>query len=291
MSSIFYFIFCFFAMFVHYSPEFVKKTIGIFIGTLWFDILRIRRQLAINNVKLAFPEKSEKECVRIARASLHHMGFSAVEFFSFPFLNQKRVNKIFEWDGKEKLEEAIKKGDGVCGLSLHMGNGDFGGVGLVAGGFDTHIIVKDFSNKIFHDLVTRMRMGLGVRLIKAKKSSQSIMNALQGGSLVIFVSDQFMAPPRGVRTIFFGKPTGTAIGLSVFAKKSGSQVLPIYTYRKSISRHVLKIGDPIPLESDSDHQAQLEKTTQIYATYIEKIVRAHPEQWLWVHRRWKPGFD
>ena len=91
--------------------------------------------------------------------------------------------------------------------------------------------------------------------------------------------------------LFFGGPTGTAAGLSVFAKKSGSVVVPIYCFRKGVNRHVIKVEKPIPMAEGADHQDIINKTTQVYTTKIEEIIRECPEQWMWIHRRWKPGFE
>ena len=110
-------------------PLRVRARLGDIIGLLWFDVLRIRRRVAVENVKIAFPEKSEAEQTRIARWSLRHMGRSIIEYSLFPFFTKEKVARHFEIQGLQNLEAAYAKGKGVLFLGLHLGNGDFG-IGL-----------------------------------------------------------------------------------------------------------------------------------------------------------------
>lgn len=266
-------------------PQPVRTLFGDVIGVLWFDVLRIRRHIAIENVKIAFPEQSESWQVCTARASLLHMGRSIVEYSLFPFFTKEKVAKHFDIQGLENLEAAYAKGKGVLFLGLHLGNGDFGIAAVSRMGWPVSLISKIFKSRWLNDLWFGMRAKHGTEFISPEKSSFQILRALKAKRVVFFVLDQFMGPPIGCRTKFFGKETGTAMGLAIMAERSGAPVVPSYTYRTEDGRHVIVFEPEIPWQDASTEN--IATMTQIYTDKIEQIVRKHPEQWMWIHRRWK----
>lgn len=266
-------------------PQCVRSRIGDIIGILWFDILRIRRRVAIENVKIAFPEKTEAEQTRIARWSLRHMGRSIIEYSLFPFFSKEKVAKHFDIQGLENLEAAYAKGKGVLFLGLHLGNGDFGIAAVSRLGWPVSLISKIFKARWLNDLWFGMRAKHGTEFISPEKSSFQILRALKAKRVIFFVLDQFMGPPIGCRTKFFGRETGTAMGLAIMAERSGAPVVPSYTYRKEDGRHVIVFEPEIPWQDASTEN--ITTMTQIYTDKIEQIIRKHPEQWMWIHRRWK----
>ena len=115
------------------------------------------------------------------------------------------------------------------------------------------------------------------------------MKALKANGIVAFVNDQFMGPPLGVEVDFFGEKAGTAMGLALFAMKSKVPVIPFYTFRNANGVHVCRCGDEIPFDELENKDDTIKHMTQKYTKVIEDIVREHPENWMWVHRRWKKG--
>lgn len=258
------------------------------IGFLWFDVFRIRRRVAIENVQRAFPDKTQNECVAIARASLHHMGRTLVEFVHILFYDNSKFNDYFEIEGKDIIETYIKEQRSALLLGLHLANGDFAISACSARGYPMSLISKRFTAKWLDELWFGIRGKHGTEFISPRKSSFDILKALKRHRFVIFVLDQFMGPPLGVKTQFFGHTTGTAFGLALFAQKTGAPVIPCYSYRKSNGKTVICYEEPIPFEEKTDRNITLQFMTQKYTDKIEQIVRKHPEQWMWIHRRWKP---
>jgi KDO2-lipid IV(A) lauroyltransferase len=274
-------------------PISVRLFLGDLIGFLWFDVLRIRRKVAIEHVGIAFPEKSIKERTQIARASLLNMGRMLIEYAQFPFFAAKDVDRFFRIEGRHFVEAALNDGKGALLLTLHLGNGDFATAAISRLGWPTNLISKEFKSQWLNELWFGMRRKHGTHFISPEKSSFEILRALRRGELVAFVLDQFMGPPIGVRTKFFGRETGTAMGLALIADRSGAPVIPCYTYRQPNGMHVIVFEEPIPFSrvGDSQDNSLREKNisamTQKYTDKIEAIVRSHPEQWMWIHRRWK----
>ena len=261
--------------------------LGDFVGILWFDVFRIRRDLVIDNITRAFPTLSYTEKIKIGRRSLCNMGRGLVEFCHFPFFEELDVDHHFDIVGADKLEHALQQGRGVCMMSCHMGNGDFAVAALSLKKMPIHLISKEFKIKWINDLWFDLRGRMGTRFIKPRNSSYQILKALKANEAVIFVQDQFMGPPIGAKTKFFGVETGSALGLSVIARKTRAPVLPIYTYRRDDGHGVIVIDDEIPWEDKGEKDETLVHMTQVFNDKIEEIVRLHPEQWMWVHRRWK----
>lgn len=271
---------------------FLVAPVGNFIGFLWFDVFRIRRNVALQNLTIAFPEASETEKIRIARASVYHMGKTLMEFLLFPLFEKADFERFFEIQGAEIVENALAEKRGIFFLSLHVGNGDFSTAAVSRRGWPVSLISKNFKTKWLNDFWFRMRTRHGTEFISPEKSSFEILRAIKRQRIVIFVLDQFMGPPIGCRTKFFGKETGTAMGLAVMVERTGCPVIPVTTYRKPDGHHVIRFEAPIPWKPldvgpNQDRDANIRAMTQVYTDKIEGIVRNHPEQWMWIHRRWK----
>lgn len=267
-------------------PLRVQMAVGRFLGWLWFDVLRIRRRVALDNLKIAFPDATEGERIRIARKSCENLGIGFVEFARFPFVQESDKDR-FDIEGVEHLRAAEAKGKGVFLLTLHLGNGDWGIVGLALHGIFIHVVTKKFKMKFLNDVWFGMRSRFGTKLIDDRNSSYAILKALRKNGIVAFVLDQFMGPPIGVRTQFFGRETGTAMGLTILTKRSGAAVVPCYTLRKANGRTLVRFEAEIPFEEFENDEETVQKMTQRYTDKIESCVRRYPEQWMWVHRRWK----
>lgn len=268
-------------------PRRVRHAFGDAIGILWFDVLRIRREVALANLAIAFPEMPELERVRIARASLRHMGRSIADFALLPYFSEARAKREFDVIGQEHIDRALAEGKGVLLLGLHLGSGDLAIAAESRLGYRMNLISKDFSAKALGEVWHKIRRAHGTRLIPPEKSSFEILRALKRNEAVIFVLDQFMGPPVGVRTRFFGRETGTAAGLALMADRTRAPVLPSYTYRNPDGSSTIVFETPVPFVDMGSRDENIARMTQAYADTLEAIVRQHPEQWMWIHRRWK----
>ena len=279
------------AFVVWHLPRFVRELIAYGIGLLWFDVLRIRRKVAIENVGIAFPEKSLAERTRIARSSLVHMGRTIVEFSHFPWFTEKDLDRYFVIENMEIMHEALKQKKGAIMLTLHGGNGDYATMALSRSGLKLHLISKIFKAEWLNDLWFGMRRKHGTSFIAPEKSSFDILRALKKNEIVIFVLDQFMGPPVGVRTKFFGKETGTAAGCALMAGRTGAPVVFADTYRRGDGKTGIVFQEVVPFVDSGLMDKNIAVMTQIYTDKIEGVIRQYPEQWMWIHRRWKDFRD
>ena len=272
---------------VYLLPMKGRFFVGQCIGVLWFDILRIRRKVIFENLDKAFPDMEQSEKVKIARASCVNLGMTYVEFMCMRFLKESHLDQ-FKVYGLEHLRAAQSKNKGVCLLTLHLGNGDYACAGFAMMGNPLVLISKEFKMKWLNEVWFNMRKRFGMVFIKPRRSSYDILKSLKANKTVIFVMDQFMGPPIGVETTFFGHPTGSAMGLAVMAQRSEAPVVPIYTYRTAEGITEIHFFPEIPFEEKASKQESIAHMTQKYQDKLEEFVRKHPDQWMWVHRRFKP---
>jgi KDO2-lipid IV(A) lauroyltransferase len=269
------------------SPLWVRKVLGSFLGLLWLDVFRIRRQIVKENILRAFPQKSGAEAIRLGRKSLCHLGQNFVEYSFLPFMNKKNVHALVHVEGEENLRQALAAEKGVLLMTLHLGHGDLAVGSLSLLGFPMVLVSKFFKLKWLNDLWFGMREKLGTEFIPPRDSSFKLLKKLKAGKVVVIPLDQFTGPPIGVKTTFFGVETGTAMGWALMAFRSGARVVPAYTFRDAGGIHQIHLLPEVDMEpfrtgSDPGYEA-----TQHLNHILEDIVRKHPEQWMWIHRRWK----
>ncbi|MGE3975532.1 MAG: lysophospholipid acyltransferase family protein [Bdellovibrionales bacterium] len=277
----------FFSYFMHSLPRSLQLLAGDLLAYFAFDILRFRRKITMDNVQLAFPKLSLKEQTQIARGSYKILGRSLIEYSHFPFMNMAWIEKNCELHGREKIQRAIDQKKGVLVLGLHLGNGDLALASLAVQGYPINLISKHFKSEWLNEIWFGVRKKIGMKFTPEEKSSYQILRGLKNKDCVVFVLDQFMGPPAGVSTIFFGKETGTAAGLALFSLRSGAPVVPAYTFRVESGKTMMIFEDPIePIKTDN-HEADVSKMTQIYTSKLEEIIKKYPDQWMWLHRRWK----
>lgn len=270
-------------------PRPVVRAFGRFLGFLWWDVLRLRRFTIFRNLSIAMPDLSKEQKSEIARESLNWMGVNFLDFLRIPSLGMKYLQRNAIFEGLENYEEARRRGKGVLMMSLHIGNGDFGVALMSIAGIPVNLISKHFKQKWINDFWFGVRKLRGTKFIDphGKKNAFEILKAINSNEVVIFVQDQFMGKPFGIETTFFGRKTGTAYGLALFSLKTGAPVVPAYTYWDAQGKIHVVFGPPIEPIQGEDRDLQIKEMTERYNRTLEQIILRHPEQWMWVHRRWK----
>ncbi len=270
-------------------PPSARLTLGRFLGWLWFEVFKLRRFTVLKNLSIAFPDVSHERRMEIARQSVGWLCYNFIEFSLIPLLDQKWLADKVVLHGMGHFKEAQAQGKGVLLMSLHMGNGDVGVAALALKGLKLHLISKKFKNKFLNQFWFGVREQKGTRFLEphGRSTAFDILRLSREKEAVIFVVDQFMGRPFGIETTFFGRKTGTAYGLALFALKTKSPVVPIYTYRDSELKTHVVFEEAITFEKIEDKDLQIKLMTQKYNDRVEAIVRKYPAQWMWVHRRWK----
>lgn len=272
---------------VFISPRGFQMFLGDLFGHLWFDILRVRRDVIDSNLQIAFPDWDEAKRIKVGRESCKNMGRSLVEYFLMPHLNEKNFDKYFVKEGWEHYQEVAKQDKGVLIMSLHLGSYDLLSAYLAHLKMPIYLISKEMKLEWLNDLWFGLRTSKGVKFISDRKAKFDIIKALKKKAAVAFVIDQFTGPPIGIESTFFGRKTGSPKGLALFHAWTKAPLIPVYNYRREDHRIQMVIGEPIALEAAEDRDQTVANMTQKYNNILEDIIRKHPEQWLWVHKRWK----
>jgi Kdo2-lipid IVA lauroyltransferase/acyltransferase len=280
-------IFYGFCFLVYKCPSWLKEFFASLLGILWFDLFRIRRAVALDNIQKSFPSWASDRVMHTARASVICMTRTIIDFCTLAWIPSQNLSAAVDFEGEHFLKEALAQKKGVVLLGAHISNGDFGISAIANKGYKIHVISKRMTNAWLDEVWFHVRGRFGTLFIAPRQSTYEILKALKSNSIVVFVLDQFMGPPLGVRTVFFGRETGTAMGLALFVQKTEAVVLPCYARRQENGRYCVCFEPAIPFEDQGDKNKNLQHMTQKYTDKIEEIVRKYPEQWMWIHRRWK----
>ena len=245
-----------------------------------FSILRIRRDVALENIHRAFPGLHEKECRRIAGASYYHMGMTFVEMLMIPSF-APRVLEIVNIADAALLHRMLNASNGLIIVSAHMGNWELMGASLAAFGFKLHPLAKRQSNPLVDDFITRSRAMYGMDVIHNDGALKRMVQMVKNKEAVVFVSDQDSGR-RGVFVPFFGVPASTPTGAAQMALKYGTSVMTAFCIRLKPGRYRLDIRE-VPVDPNDT----VEDVTIRFTRVIEEMVERYPEQYFWMHRRWK----
>lgn len=264
------------------------------IGRILHACLPYRKQVVMSNIEQVFGNKLQPtQKKHLAKAFYSHLATSIKEMLYLRFMSEKKLRACVEVRGYERLLAIAEKEQGVLVLTGHFGSWEFAPIGGIAnfkqfkGQF--HFIRRTLGNKFLECILFRRYYRAGLNVIPKKNSLHQVCDALEQNHAVIFVLDQHasLANRDGVAVEFFGKKAGTYRSLASFARHTGVPVVPASAYRLADGRHVLEFHEPIPWQEYGNVQESIYQNTLAYNQALERIILAHPEQWLWLHKRWK----
>jgi KDO2-lipid IV(A) lauroyltransferase len=261
--------------------------IGRKLGSLAYILGYRRRRLAMRNLEMALGDKFGPGDLReIAKSSFEHLGMNLAEFFKFPQLSQGLISQITTFAGQEYLEEALRGGRGVFLLSAHIGNWDLLGIALALRGYPVALITKLSKSEAVNRIWMKYRADRGIKVLWGRGIMKESLNHLREGGIVGFVLDQNARRSEGVFVPFFGKEACTLTSLALLARRTGAPVIPLHIYRSGEEHHVV-IEQPLSYKAHPDQDIDIIERTKVYAAWTEKVIRQHPDQWTWLHNRWK----
>jgi KDO2-lipid IV(A) lauroyltransferase len=248
--------------------------------------MRRYRRVARANLQRAFgATRSPAEIERMARRSVQHLGRTLIEFLQMPYWRDGEIERRVELKGTEHLDTALGQGRGVIGVTAHYGNWELLGARLGWAGYPLHVIVRDADDPATNALVDRIRGGWGYRVIPRRDGLRPALACLRRGELLALLLDQ-NAMTGAAFVDFFGYPAATAIGPAILARRTGAVLLPAFDRRLPDGRHLTEIFPPVSWEGLDDDSAIRGMTARLTRA-IETQIRIEPEQWLWIHDRWK----
>jgi KDO2-lipid IV(A) lauroyltransferase len=263
--------------------------LGSLLATLAWS-LRIRRRVALENLALAFPALPAAERLRIARACYSALGRTLAEVAWVRGEDDEALARWVTFEGTGPVRAALAQGRGlVCAIG-HFGNWELLGRAAARAGFRLTAITRALRGRFNRWLLAARREG-GLAELGERGVSRAALEVLRRGEVLAVVVDQNMRPRRGLFVDFFGRPACTTPAAAVYALRAGAPLFAAFPVRQADGSHRVEVTGPFaPAPGLTGHAAVLDLTARLTAE-VERQVRAHPEQWFWLHRRWKtrPG--
>lgn len=262
----------------------VPRWAGI-LGTLWFELHTHRRITALNNIMTAL-KCPESEARKMAHRNFVHLARVFLEFPFLTFIDEKNARHFVNYSGEENFLKAKSYGSGILILTGHFGNWELMAYAtpLVAK-IHLDIVARPLDNKLLNRFVTRIRTQTGNRIINKDLSFWKVREYLKSGRIVAILLDQKASHREGIYAPFFGRLVLTHKAMAMLACGTGCPVLPVYNYRESDGTYTVKILPPLLFEKPKGPEIQ--RATAEFNKILEGIIRAHPEQWYWIHRRFR----
>jgi KDO2-lipid IV(A) lauroyltransferase len=240
------------------------------------------RRVAMSNLTMALPELDATEHGRIVDGVFRSIARLLVTFARFPQIHAANVNQWIRYEGFEHFEEALRRGRGVLFATAHLGNWELSAFAHALMATPMHVVVRPLDNPKIDALVESRRTLSGNRLISKREYARGILKALHDNEAVGILVDQNASIEDGTFVDFFGVPACAGLGFAKLAARSGAAVIPGFAlWLPQENRYVLRFYEPVEITGNA------ERDTQELHRRLEAAIRAHPDQWLWIHRRWK----
>jgi KDO2-lipid IV(A) lauroyltransferase len=269
-------------------PRRAARFVGASFAAVAYAIRTPLRRTAMFNLHLVFPDWSEQKKKQVIRGMVRQIGWMAGEFSQFPKYTRERIESIVVLDGFEHFDVARRRGKGVLFLTGHMSAWELAPFAHALYGYPLHFLVRPIANRRVDALINHYRCLSGNRPIDKNRSARAILRVLNDGGTVGILSDHNTSLEEGVFVDFFGIPASTTSGLARLALRTDAAVVPGFlSWDVDRRKYRLRFENPVGLARSGDEEADVRETTARFTKVIEEYVRAHPDQWLWVHKRWK----
>jgi len=240
------------------------------------------RRVARRNLAMALPELPEARHREIADGVFHSIARLLVAFAKFPSVRRANLERWIRREGYEHVERALQAGRGILFATAHLGNWELSAYAHALFAAPMNVIARPLDNPLIDSLVERRRALSGNRIVLKKDFARVILKALAANETVGILIDQNAALDSGVFVNFFGIPASAGAGFAKLAAHSGAAVIPGFAlWSAKERRYILRFYPPVPITGDAAAD------TEALQARLESVIREYPDQWLWIHRRWK----
>jgi KDO2-lipid IV(A) lauroyltransferase len=269
-------------------PRRIARGLGALIGRIALLLTPRLRRAGDLNLRLAYPDKTALERQQILRKLYRNLGWLLAEFCQMPHYTREMAQKFIRYEGLEHYLAARDEGKGVLVLTGHLGAWELSSFYHSLMGYPMSIVIRRLDNPLVDDLVNRIRCLHGNQVLHKDDFARGLLASMRRGKTVGILMDTNMTPPQGTFVDFFGHPACTGSGLARVAMKTGARVLPGFLlWEETTQQYVLRFGAPLTLSCSDNTEADALAHTAMFTKVIEDYIRQYPDQWLWVHRRWK----
>jgi KDO2-lipid IV(A) lauroyltransferase len=269
-------------------PRPLARALGIVLAGAVYHLHGRLRKVGLRNLEIAYPDMPARERRRIVRGVFVSLGRQLAEFCRFPRYTRENISQVAVYEGFENFDAAERRGKGVLLLTAHIGGWEIGSFAHSIYGHKLRIVVRALDNPYLDRIVERYRTLHGNTTFEKQDFARGLISAIRAEETVGLLMDQNMTPPAGVFVDFFGVPACTASGIARVALRTDASVVPAFTiWDATLRKYRITFAPPLALARSGDDERDVAEATQQFTTVIEEYVKKYPDQWLWVHRRWK----
>lgn len=269
-------------------PRPAARLVAALLSRIFYWATPRLRRVADRNLRMALPELSNAERAAICLGVYRSLGRLLAECAHFPRLTAANVGQIVNYEDLENYHAAVSKGRGVLFLTAHLGAWELGAFAHAVHGYPLQVLYRPLDNPWLNRLVNSYRTLCGNTLINKNASAREILAALARNATVGILADQNTLLEEGVFVDFFGIAASATAGIAKIALRTGAAVVPAFCLWDSQTRKFrIHFHSPLSFGQTGDSQADIQAATQQMTSIIEQYVRKFPDQWLWIHRRWK----
>jgi KDO2-lipid IV(A) lauroyltransferase len=272
---------------LNHIPLGIRRIIVTALAGLFYHLSLKHRLIANQNLLYSFPELSASRIETIAKGSYKSAALTAADFCHIPYLTRDNIGDWVSIEGLHHYREACAEGKGVLLFGAHFGNWEMGNAALAITTAPFAFIYRIMDNHFLDKAITAIRSSYGNVSVSKENAMRPMIRLLKKGATINLLIDQNVAWHQGVFVDFFGRPACTTSGLSLLAMHTGAPVLPTFTRRLPGGRYIMEIGKRVDLALSGDRSGDVLQNTQNFTRIIEDMIRRYPEQWFWVHHRWK----
>ena len=269
------------------TPLRIRRFLAFCLAKLAYLLLLKRRRIVIQNLTLSFPDKTRTEIIRIAKKMYVNFALMVMEFSDILYLNKDNLDKSVAIEGLDHYIAACHEGKGVLLFGAHFGNWEIGNAALAITTKPFVFVYRIFYSAFLENCITYVRASYGNTSLSKKKTMRTMVRLLKKGETINILIDQKASRKEGVFVDFFGRMAATTPGLAMLALYTGASVLPAFTRRLPDGKYLLEIGPKVEIVNNGNRDSDVLINTQNFTKIIEEYVRKYPDQWLWVHDRWK----
>lgn len=269
-------------------PRPVARRLAAAGTRLLLGIMPKMQKTAEFNLRLAFSEWTDKQRRSVLKKMARNLGWMAVEFARFPRYSKENIADVIELDGHENFLEGQRRGKGVIYLTGHIGAWELSSYAHALYGYPLHYMARPLDNKPLDAMVNHYRGASGNKPIYKNEAARMMLRILKDAGTIGILADQNTMPDEGVFVEFFGVPACTTTGIARVAMHTDAAVVPGYAFwDENLGKYRLRFEPAVELVRSGDAEKDVAENTQRFAKVIEEIIRKYPDQWVWIHARWK----
>ena len=269
-------------------PRGLARRVGAAIGAIAFRLLGRLRRVGVRNLTLAYPEWKPEQRTAALALVYRNLGWLLAEFCLMPDYTSEVASRFIRYEGLENYLAARERGKGVLVLTGHLGAWELSSFYHSLMGMPMGMVIRRLDNPLVDEFVNHIRCLHGNRVIHKDDFARGLIASMRAGETVGILMDTNMTPPQGVFVPFFGMQACTASGMARIAGKTGAAVVPGFLlWEENEQKYVLRFGQELEVKHTGDSETDAVTNTAAFTAAIEGTIRQYPDQWLWMHRRWK----